>query len=169
MKDTRFLPGPELLPRIAATEFCSIRGRMVRGEVHDENAWVMGGVSGNAGIFSTAQDMALISTAMLASLESGAFLKKASAQLMCRNHTQGLGENRGLGWMLRGPGSSSGDLFSPNSFGHTGFTGTSLWVDPERKLYAVLLTNRVHPTRENTALFRTRPIFHNLAVLGYET
>ncbi|MDR0312160.1 MAG: beta-lactamase family protein, partial [Treponema sp.] len=167
MKDTCYKPPVSLIDRIAPTEYCSIRDRVVRGEVHDENAWVMGGVSGNAGIFSCAPDMTRIGAAMLDSLEKGTFLHKATAELMCRNYTPGMGENRGLGWMIATRGTSSGDLLSPRSFGHTGFTGTSLWIDPDRKLYALLLTNRVHPTRENTKLFRTRNIFHNLAVLTY--
>lgn len=167
MKETGFSPGPELLERIAPTEYCSMRKRMVRGEVHDENAMIMGGVSGNAGIFSCAPDMARLAAAMLASLGSGAFLQKSSAGLMIRNHTAGKGQNRGLGWMLAGPGSSAGDLLSADSFGHTGFTGTSLWIDPSRKLYALLLSNRIHPKRDNPEIFRARHIFHNLAVLEY--
>jgi CubicO group peptidase (beta-lactamase class C family) len=167
MKNTCYKPPSSLIDRIAPTEYCSIRDRLVRGEVHDENAWVMGGVSGNAGIFSCAPDMARLGVAMLGSLENGAFLRKAVAELMCRNHTPGMDENRGLGWMVASPGSSAGDLLSPASFGHTGFTGTSIWIDPDRKFYAVLLTNRVHFKRENTKLFRTRNIFHNLAVLEY--
>jgi len=167
MNDTCFNPAASLLERIAPTEECPLRGRLIRGEVHDENAGVMGGVSGNAGIFSSALDMSRLGAAMLASLEKGAFLHNASAELMTRNHTRGMGENRGLGWMIMGPGSSAGDLLSPASFGHTGFTGTSLWVDPERKLYALLLSNRIHPRRDNTSIFRTRHIFHNLAALEY--
>jgi CubicO group peptidase (beta-lactamase class C family) len=167
MKDTCFLPGPELMRRIAPTEFCSLRGRIVRGEVHDENAMILGGVSGNAGLFSCACDMVRLGAAMLASLENGAFLHRASAELMIRNHTAGRGENRGLGWMIAGPESSAGDLLSLRSFGHTGFTGTSLWIDPERKLYALLLSNRIHPRRDNPGIFRTRHIFNNLAVLEY--
>jgi CubicO group peptidase (beta-lactamase class C family) len=167
MKDTCFNPPESIIERIAPTEDCPLRGRLIRGEVHDENSGVMGGVSGNAGLFSSAQDMTRLGPAMLASLENGAFLHKASAELMTRNHTPGMGENRGLGWMVATPGSSAGDLLSPASFGHTGFTGTSLWVEPVRKFYALLLSNRIHPRRDNTRLFRTRHIFHNLAVLEY--
>jgi CubicO group peptidase (beta-lactamase class C family) len=87
-------------------------------------------------------------------------------EMMTRNYTEGRGENRGLGWMLKGPGSAAGDLMSSRSFGHTGFTGTSIWIDPEPGLYAVLLSNRVHPRRDNMGIFRTRHIFHNLAVLA---
>ena len=167
MEDTCFNPPASLMERIAPTEECPLRKRLIRGEVHDENAGIMGGVSGNAALFSSAPDMTRLAVAMLASLEDGAFLYKASAELMTRNHTPGRGENRGLGWMIAGPPSSAGDLLSPRSFGHTGFTGTSLWIDPERKLYALLLSNRIHPRRDNPAIFRTRHIFHNLAVLEY--
>ena len=167
MNDTCFNPPASLLDRIAPTEECAWRGHLVRGEVHDENAVVMGGVSGNAGLFSNALDMSRLAAAMLASLEGGAFLKKAGAELMTRNHTSGKGQNRGLGWMVAGPGTSAGDFMSPNSFGHTGFTGTSLWIDPERKLYALLLSNRIYPRRDNPDIFRTRYILSNLAVLEY--
>jgi len=83
--------------------------------------------------------------------------------LATRSLTPGMEEERGLGWQLSGgrPFSPAGDLFSPRSFGHTGFTGTSLWIDPDRELYAILLTNRVHPSRENQAHLRLRPLFHN--------
>ena len=167
MKETCFLPSKDLLERIAPTEYCSIRGKLIRGEVHDENAMTMGGVCGNAGIFSCANDMARLGKAMLDSLDKGTFLCKASAELMIHNFTPGMGQNRGLGWMIAGPGSSAGDLLSCRSFGHTGFTGTSIWVDPERKLYALLLSNRIHPKRDNLGIFRTRQIFHNLSVLTY--
>ena len=173
MERTFFNPPASLMESIAPTEYCPLRGRLIRGEVHDENAGIMGGVSGNAGLFSSAAEMKRLAAAMLASLEeknslqTGSFLQRASAELMIRNHTPGRGENRGLGWMIAGPGSSAGDLLSPRSFGHTGFTGTSLWIDPERKLYALLLSNRIHPRRDNPGIFRTRHIFHNLAVLEY--
>jgi CubicO group peptidase (beta-lactamase class C family) len=164
-----YRPQAVLLDRIAPTEDCPQRGGIIRGGVHDENAQVMGGVSGNAGIFSTASDMARLAAAVLGSLENpqGAFLKQASAEMMIRNYTQGRGENRGLGWMIKGPGSAGGDLMTSRSFGHTGFTGTSVWIDPEYKLYAALLTNRVHPNRDNGKIFRVRHIFHNLVVLRY--
>ncbi|GHU89424.1 esterase [Spirochaetia bacterium] len=170
MNDTCYTPPASLLERIAPTEDDPWRGKMLRGQVHDENATVMGGVSGNAGLFSTAADMARLAAAVLASLEDERdenFLRRITAELMIRNHTAGKGENRGLGWMIAGPSRAAGDLMSPRSFGHTGFTGTSLWIDPENHLYAVLLSNRVHPSRDNGGIFRTRKIFHNLAVLQY--
>jgi CubicO group peptidase (beta-lactamase class C family) len=168
MEDTCFNPPASLLDRIAPTEECAWRGHLVRGEVHDENAVVMGGVSGNAGLFSSALDMSRLAAAMLASLEGDGFLKKASAELMTRNHTAGRGQNRGLGWMISDTGSSSGDFMSSRSFGHTGFTGTSLWIDPEREIYTLLLANRIYPNRNNVDdIYRARCIFSNLAVLEY--
>jgi CubicO group peptidase (beta-lactamase class C family) len=167
MIDTGYRPPAALRDRIAPTEDDPARGGVLRGRVHDENAEIMGGVSGNAGIFSTAADMARLAGAVLESLEGRGegFLEKPTAEMMIRNYTEGRGENRGLGWMIKGPGSAAGDLMSARSFGHTGFTGTSVWIDPERDLYAVLLSNRIHPRRDNIGIFRTRHIFHNLAVL----
>jgi CubicO group peptidase (beta-lactamase class C family) len=168
MDETAYRPPPEELRRIAPTEDCPWRGKVLRGQVHDENAAVMGGVSGNAGLFSSVLDMARLAAAVLDSLEGrGAFLRRPTALMMTRNETRGLGENRGLGWMLKGPGSAAGDLMSDRSFGHTGFTGTSLWIDPEQGVYAILLSNRIHPRRDNGGIFRARPIFHNLAILHY--
>jgi CubicO group peptidase (beta-lactamase class C family) len=170
MNETCFRPPAALLDRIAPTEDCPSRGGIVRGRVHDENAEIMGGVSGNAGIFSTAADMVRLAEAVLACINSqeGAFLKKPTIEMMTCNYTEGRGENRGLGWMLKGPNAAAGDIMSARSFGHTGFTGTSIWIDPERGLYAVLLSNRIHPRRDNRGIFRTRHIFHNLAVLQWD-
>ncbi|MDR3172640.1 MAG: beta-lactamase family protein, partial [Treponema sp.] len=167
MKDTGYRPAPALLDRIAPTEYSAWRGRMVRGQVHDENAVVMGEVSGNAGIFSTAGDLARVAEMMLRRGNEGGFLHPATVEKMTINYTPGKGQNRGLGWLLAGPAAPAGDLMSPRSFGHTGFTGTSIWVDPEYGLYGVLLANRVHPSRENAKFFRVRSIFHNLIILNY--
>jgi len=165
MGETFFSPPKNLRERTAATELCSWRGRVLMGEVHDENAHGMGGVSGNAGLFSTAHDMAVYAQMMLNHGRYGSkrILSPVAVELMTRNHTLELNEPRGLGWALKSKvKSSAGDLFSPNSFGHMGFPGTSLWVDPEKELIAVFLTNRVHPTRANDAILRIRPLFHNL-------
>ncbi|MBQ7784904.1 MAG: beta-lactamase family protein [Clostridia bacterium] len=170
MTDTCWNPPEALLPRIAATEFCPWRGKIVRGQVHDENAVVMEGVAGHAGLFSTARDVSRIAAAMLGANIPGTeepFFHPATIALMTRNYTPGRGEHRGLGFILVGPNAPAGDLMSPTSFGHTGFTGTSIWVDPEKGLYAVLLSNRIHPNRDNPKIFRVRHIFHNLAVLTY--
>jgi CubicO group peptidase (beta-lactamase class C family) len=169
MAATCYLPPSSLLEWIAPTENSKSRG-LIRGEVHDGKAWIMGGVSGNAGIFSTAADLAKLASRILADgwgERGGSFLRPATIKLMVRNHTAGMGANRGLGWFLAGKGSPGGDLMAPESFGHTGFTGTSLWIDPEQGLYGVLLSNRIHPDRNNGKIFRCRQIFHNLIVLNH--
>jgi CubicO group peptidase (beta-lactamase class C family) len=136
------------------------------GAVHDENALAMGGVSGNAGVFSTAIDIAEFGQMYL---EHGSYrgvrvLSPATVELATRNFTAGMGDNRGLGWQLKGPNTSSGSLISDRAYGHTGFTGTVLWIDPDRELIVVLLTNRVHETRENQVLVDLRPRFLNAVV-----
>lgn len=157
--------GPIKLPReqVAPTEDCLWRGRMVWGEVHDENAFAQGGVSGNAGLFSTAPELALFAQMMLRN--GASILSPATVHAATRNYTPGLQENRGLGWQLRSNEYPwCGDLAPANSYGHTGFTGTSLWISPENDLFIVLLTNRVHPTRANTQHIRFRPLLHNLLI-----
>ena len=168
MRETRYTPAKTLHARVASTEECPWRGRMVVGEVHDENAVVMGGVCGHAGLFAPAADVAKLCRAMLTGLtpDGARFLFPATIELMTKNHTKGLNLARGLGWQLKDPyGSPMGDLFSDASFGHTGFTGTSLFMDPRRDLYAVLLTNRVHPSRQGEEIVHVRHAFHNLAAL----
>ncbi len=164
MNDTTYNPSKEVADRIAATEFCRFRKRILVGEVHDENAYRMDGVSGHAGLFSTALDIAKFAQFMLnrGSLGNVTILSRKSVDLMTRCHTEGLNDRRGIGWALKTRGSSCGDLFSDRSYGHTGFTGTSLWIDPEEELFVVFLTNRVHPTRENRAILRIRPLLHNI-------
>jgi CubicO group peptidase (beta-lactamase class C family) len=168
MRETTFRPAASEVRRIAATEDCPWRGRIVRGEVHDENAVVLGGIAGHAGLFSTVGDMIRLCQAMLrlGATEEGRFLHPDTVKLMTRNWTAHLPLARGLGWQAKDAvGSPGGDLFSVRSYGHTGFTGTSIWIDPERDRFAVLLTNRVHPTRDNASIKRVRAMFHNLACL----
>lgn len=133
--------------------------RVAWGAVHDENALALGGVSGNAGVFSTAVDIAKFGQMYLGggSYRGVRVLSPATVELATRNFTAGMGDNRGLGWQLKGPNTSFGSLISDRAYGHTGFTGTVLWIDPERELVVVLLTNRVHETRENQALVDLRP------------
>lgn len=138
-------------------------GTCLCGVVHDENARFLGGVSGNAGVFSDLADM-ITFTSMLACggrHKGAAFLSPAILKKALVNYTPGQEESRGLGFHLPGPCSFHGDLFPTDSFGHTGFTGTSILVDPHSGLYVVLLTNRVHPTRENLLQTRFRSLFHN--------
>lgn len=126
-----------------ATERCAWRGRVLNGEVHDENACALGGVSGHAGAFGTLRDVARAARAWLGDLVS-----EPTKALMTRPWShEASGGPRGLGWILGHPTCSGGDLASPSAFGHTGFTGTSVWIEPTRGYAVVLLTNRVHPTR----------------------
>jgi CubicO group peptidase (beta-lactamase class C family) len=150
MSDTRFQPPPELRSRIAATEVDSLRGGLLRGIVHDENAWALGGVSGNAGLFSTARDLSIFAEMMLNDGEIGGVRIVKPSTIAQWTARQDKSSSRALGWDTPSPQSSAGHYFSPRSFGHTGFTGTSIWIDPEKRLYLILLTNRVDPTRNNT-------------------
>lgn len=164
MARTGYLPEGD---NIAATEV--VDGSCLCGVVHDENARFLNGVSGNAGVFSDLFDCAAFA-AMLACggrAKGRAFLSPAMLRAALRNYTPGFNENRGLGFQHPGACSFFGDLFPPESFGHTGFTGTSLAVDPISGLYVVLLTNRVHPTRENTRLIRFRSLFHNAVMAEF--
>ncbi|MBE3584438.1 MAG: beta-lactamase family protein [Limnochordaceae bacterium] len=169
MRDTMYCPPEDLRGRIAATERKGPTDEDVLvGVVHDENARAMQGVSGNAGLFSTARDIGRFCRLYLQGgrLDGVQLLSPAVIEAATRSYTDGKEEDRGLGWLIRGDGvySSAGDLMSPRAYGHTGFTGTSIWIDPTRDLYCVLLTNRVHPSRENDHHIRLRPLFHNAAV-----
>ena len=157
MRDTGYLPKGD---NIAATELDRNTGRYIQGVVHDENARFMGGVSGNAGVFSNLEDMIRF-TEMLA-LNGKHYLSVNTLSVAIRNRTPGFDVHRGLGFHLGGTTQNYlGDLFPPESFGHTGFTGTSIAVDPTTGFYAILMTNRVHPTRDNMKLLRFRRAFHN--------
>ncbi len=168
MEDTGYRPDPGLLPRIAPTEDNPWRGRLVHGQVHDENTVLLGEVAAHAGLFSATGDLAVFLQMLLngGSMEGRRLLRGDTIARFTRRARLVPGSSRALGWdtpsrSASGGPSSAGDFFSASSFGHTGFTGTSIWVDPERELFAVLLTNRVHPTRENDGIFRLRPAFHD--------
>ncbi len=150
---------------VAATEDCGWRGRLLEGEVHDENAFVWEGVAGHAGLFGTADDLARYAQAWLR--QDAPFASADWVHEATREHAIGEGGvRRGLGWQLVGPGSSAGIHSSPSAYGHTGFTGTSLWIDPERDRFGVLLTNRVHPSRHGGGgIHALRVAFYN-AVFG---
>ena len=155
MKRTLFNPGPELRKDCAATENCPWRKRVLKGEVHDERAFAMGGVAGHAGLFSTAPNLGLFCDALL----SGKILKHPTLDDMLRLGQVPFYPGQGIGWWLDPwTSGSNGYLPSRHAFGHTGFTGTALWLDRETGIYAVLLSNTVHPKREprdNTSLRRT--------------
>jgi len=149
---------------VAATEACPWRGRVLCGQVHDENCYLLGGVAGHAGLFSSAVDLDRIVLEIFRGRGggSGVFLPDGVAEFF-RRPPPGCGRSYALGWDTPTPGrSSSGGHFSADSYGHTGFTGTSVWMDFSRQVGVVLLTNRVHPSRENNAIREFRPRVHDL-------
>ncbi len=175
MKDSMYKPPKKLWPTIAPTEIDNnFRHRLIQGEVHDENAFAIGSVSGHAGVFSTAPDLAALCQMLL---NGGVY----AHQRILRRTTvaqftmpqQLSGGTRTLGWAVPTSGGLSGHYFSAHSFGHTGFTGTSIWIDPEpdRQLFVVFLTNRVHPTRENQKIQQVRRDLHDavMQALGFAT
>ena len=179
LKETRFNPPASLRPRIAATErgnareqelagvagrsFAGWRPHVLWGECHDLNAWNLGGVSGNAGLFSTAAEVHAMALEFL-NLGKGLY-DRATVQLLQCDQTPGLNENRCIGWQLAlTPGSSAGPEMSPASIGHTGFTGTSLWIDPTEGWILILLTNRVHPAYRPDDMNAVRRGFHRAAL-----
>ena len=186
MTASRYNPPPEWKPRIAATEYDAALGEYRWGFVHDENAFALGGAAGNAGLFSTASDLlryarmwlALAGSASSADGATNAslsrprteegpaafLLSREAVKEALRSHTNDIpGANRGLGWVLHGdPADVGGKGLSPHSFGHTGFTGTSLWIDPAQDLILILLTNRVHFGRGNS-IAALRRQFHEAA------
>jgi CubicO group peptidase (beta-lactamase class C family) len=145
MTDTHFLPSDSLLGRIAPTETSPPRGYPLRGEVHDENAFALGGVAGHAGLFSTAADLAVFAQMMLDGGEYDGVRVFADSTVAL--FTKRAAGTRALGWDTCGGSGSCGQYLGEDAYGHTGFTGTSLWIDPEREMFVVLLTNRVHDAR----------------------
>jgi len=164
-----FNPPSALRARIAPTELDPWRGRMLVGEVHDENCWALGGASGHAGLFGTAAAVGDFARAMLGAL-AGESTKVAAPETVRMFVTRwGSAGSRALGWDTMLQTSSCGTKLAPTAFGHTGFTGTSLWIDPERGIYVVFLTNRVNPTRDNNAIQKIRPLLHDAvmtAIIG---
>jgi CubicO group peptidase (beta-lactamase class C family) len=145
----------------APTEVDAWRGRLLAGEVHDENCWALGGAAGHAGLFGTAAAVGAFARAVLRTIRGDRILATPDTFREFIRGTDVPGSSRALGWDTMRPTSSCGTLMSSTAIGHTGFTGTSLWIDWERTIYAVLLTNRVYPTRENNKLTEIRPAFHD--------
>jgi CubicO group peptidase (beta-lactamase class C family) len=152
-----FNPARELRERCAPTELDLWRGRLLQGEVHDENCYTLGGAAGHAGLFGTAEAVGGFARTTLNAFGDRTF------ERFVRTSTVP-GSSRALGWDTMLPTSSCGTRMSPRAIGHTGFTGTSLWIDPERDLYVVMLTNRVHPSRENNQIQPVRRAFHDAVV-----
>jgi CubicO group peptidase (beta-lactamase class C family) len=148
MRETGYRPAVPR-DRIAATERDTSRGGLIWGQVHDPNAWAMGGVAGHAGLFGSARDLAVFAQMLLNGGEYGGVRILRPATIARWTAPQVAGSSRALGWDTPSGESSAGHFFSTRSFGHTGYTGTSLWMDPERGLFVILLTTRVNPTAEN--------------------
>jgi beta-N-acetylhexosaminidase len=167
MADTGFRPSAELLGRIAPTEVDTIfRDIHVHGVVHDENAYAIGGVAGHAGLFSTAFDLSVFAQAFLNGGMSGDVRIVSDSVLRLFTKRYDLSSNRALGWDTPSDRSSAGDYFTSSAFGHTGFTGTSIWIDPELDLFVVLLTNRVNPTRDQQKHIPLRRAVHDAVALA---
>ena len=166
MHEIQYNPPAELRNRIAPTEDDPQRGGILQGQVHDENAFRLGGVAPHAGLFATARSLVPFARMWLAAGTVGKrrVFDSATVHRFTRRARLASGSSRALGWDTPAPGSSCGHLFSPASFGHTGFTGTSLWIDPEPGVFVILLTNRVHPTRDNTRLVELRPALHDALI-----
>jgi CubicO group peptidase (beta-lactamase class C family) len=163
MGQTTFNPALSLKNSIPPTaDDRTFRHRIIQGEVQDENASVLGGVAGHAGLFSTAGDLALFAHAMLSGGHS--ILRAPTIEVFSRREETPAGTSRALGWDTPSSPSQSGKYFSAHSFGHLGYTGTSLWIDAERQLSITLLTNRTWPDCQNQTIKQVRPAFHDAVV-----
>lgn len=168
MSRTTFNPAAALRPGIPPTaDDQTFRHRIIQGEVQDENASVMGGVAGHAGLFSTAQDVAIFAHALLQ--HGSPILRPETISLFTARESAPEGTSRALGWDTPSAPSQSGRFFSARAFGHLGYTGTSLWIDPEHELSVTLLTNRTWPDCANQAIKQVRPKFHDAVVEALTT
>jgi len=159
----QYTPPAEWNPRIPPTaDDRAFRHKIIQGEVNDENAWVMDGVAGHAGCFGNAEEVAAFAECML---RGGApLVQRETVDLFTRREASPVGTSRALGWDTPSQPSQSGRHFSSRSFGHLGFTGTSLWIDPERQLSVTLLTNRTWPDGSAQLIKQVRPAFHDAVV-----
>jgi CubicO group peptidase (beta-lactamase class C family) len=167
MSSTTFNPPPEMRGNISPTvNDRAFRHRIIQGEVHDENAFVLGGVAGHAGVFSTAEDVAKFAHCMLNG--GHPILHRETVSLFTHRERKPEGTSRALGWDTPSHPSQSGKHLSAASFGHLGYTGTSLWIDPERQLSVTLLTNRTWPDCSSQAIKTVRPKFHDAVIEALE-
>ena len=152
---------------IAATELCDWRNILLKGKVHDDNAFIMGGIDGHAGLFGSAVDIARMISTLLSDRRGksgGSFFNSDLIQVFWSRQTP---SGRALGFdMPSTDGASCGHFFPKTTVGHLGYTGTSFWIDPERSIFIVLLTNRVHPSRFNVGIRKFRPIIHNQIMIN---
>ena len=148
----------------AATEDCPWRKRVLQGEVHDDNAWALGGCAGHAGLFSTAEEIYTIANMLREHFfgKRSDYFKPETVKEFFRRQNIVEGSDWALGWDTRAlQGSSAGKYFSRDSVGHTGFTGTSIWMDLKKDVIAILLSNRIHPKRDNEKIKQFRPLIHD--------
>jgi CubicO group peptidase (beta-lactamase class C family) len=159
--DLFYRPPVELRDRIAPTEIDPERGGVLQGEVHDENAAALGGVAAHAGLFGAVGSVGVFARAVQATAKRDTPLGSPEMLALFSTRTGVPDSSRALGWDTMRPTSSCGTRMSAAAIGHTGFTGTSLWIDPARDVYVAFLTNRVHPTRQNNQLMTLRPALHD--------
>ncbi len=170
MNTTFYNPKDSLKKLCAPTETDDYwRMKTLQAEVHDETSAMLNGVAGHAGLFSTAEDIAKLMSVLMnkGKYRDVQIIKQSTVELFTKRYSEE--STRALGWDTKSDsGSSAGIYFSKNSFGHTGYTGTSIWADPDRNLFVVFLTNRVYPTRENTKIQKVRPQLHNAVIKSIE-
>ena len=161
-------PPPDWKVRTAPTGHDAWRGRLLAGEVHDENAWALGGIAGHAGLFGSAPAVGAFARMVLRTFGDETPLGRPDTMRRFATRSTVPRSSRALAWDTMLPTSSCGARMSPQAIGHTGFTGTSLWIDPARDVYVVLLTNRVYASREGDAMKRLRPRVHDAVMQGLE-
>ena len=161
-----FNPPASMRPRIAPTSIDPWRGRLLVGEVDDENCWALGGAGGHAGLFGTSTAVGDFARLVLQAIRGTNQTLATTATMRAFSTKAAVPGSRALGWDTMLPTSSCGTKMSTAAFGHTGFTGTSLWIDPVSDVYVVLLTNRVHPTRDHTAIQQIRPAVHDAVMVA---
>ena len=170
MESTFYNPDDSLKKLCAPTETDNYwRMKTLQGEVHDETSAMLNGVAGHAGLFSTADDLAKLMSVLLnkGKVKQKIFIQQSTIELFTKRVSEE--STRAIGWDTKSDsGSSAGKYFSKNSFGHTGYTGTSIWADSDRNLFVIFLTNRVFPTRENTKIQKVRPQLHNAVIKSIE-
>ncbi len=161
MNDTRFRPPASLKPRIAPTEVTPPRGYPAHGEVADESAFALGGIAGHAGLFGTATDLSVFAQMLLNGGEYGGvrFIRAETV----KKFTTEVASHRALGWEVSAGEHGAGEFLSHSAYGHTGYTGTSIWIDPERDMFVILLTNRVHAARARRPGIIIADVRHDLA------
>ena len=158
---------PKVQPHPSTNHASTFRKRIIQGEVQDENASILGGIAGHAGLFSNAEDVARFAHVLLSG--GSPILRPETVALFTRRESVPPGTSRTLGWDTPSNPSQSGKYFGPASFGHLGYTGTSLWIDPDRELSITLLTNRTWPDSSNQAIKQVRPRFHDAVVEALAT